>query len=98
MSSVLKSEEKLARGIFYCGRTMTAHRKSIRACDVPDRGGAGISKVVRLLQIKDHRRACAWGGEGVQQRMCGSENYLWSQIEWVQMKSAPGSRSADKRA
>ena len=65
-----------------------------------NRGGAGISKVVRLLQIKDHRRACVWGeeGEGVQQAMCGSENYLWNQIEWVQMQSVPDSRSADKRA
>ena len=45
--------------------------------------------MVRLLQIKDHRRAYAWRG-GVQQAMCGSENYLWNQIAWVQMQSAPG--------
>ena len=62
--------------------------------NLQSRGGAGISKVVRLLQIKDHRRACTWGGEGVQQAMCGSENCLWNQIAWVQMQSAPGFRRA----
>ena len=55
------------------------------------RGGTGISKVVRPLQIKDTRE-CARGG--LQQAMCGSKNYLWNQNAWVPMQfgqAAPGS-------
>ena len=37
------------------------------------RGGAGISKVVRPLQIKDQSCMCT-GGEGLQQAMC--DNFI----------------------
>ena len=53
------------------------------------RGGTGISKVVRPLQIKDHLCMCTaegWG-EGLQQAMCGGKNYLWNQNVWVPMLS-----------
>ena len=48
-----------------------------------DRGGAGISKVVRPLQIKDH--LCMWGGP--QQAMRSSKSYLRNQNAWVPMQS-----------
>ena len=50
------------------------------------RGGAGISKVVRPLQIKDHLCMCTRGG-GLQQAMCSSKNYLWNQNAAIQETS-----------
>ena len=44
-----------------------------------DRCGAGISKVVRPLKIKDHDHLCMCTGGGLQQAMCGSKKYLWNQ-------------------
>ena len=39
--------------------------------DIQDRGGAGISKVVRPLHIKDDSCMCkGGGGGGLQQVMC----------------------------
>ena len=45
----------------------------VSVCVCVCRGGAGISKVVRPLQIKDH--LCIGAG-GLQQAMCSSKNYL----------------------
>ena len=74
-------------------RNPSFYMHAVRACTyvhvqmiaTPVRGGAGISKVVRPLQIKDHPCMCTAGGwgEGLQQAMCGSRNYVFVESKCV---------------